>query len=125
MRGMKLRGPLGVVAVIAVACGLAGCAPTNAIVMILGNRTLLNHASTGASADAALQGILGTNVKGCVTIGSNVLVVPGGSSLLPDGSIQIGGTTYKTGSKITLGGGGSDAPPDSRCGPRATYFWVG
>ncbi|HEY4268498.1 MAG TPA: hypothetical protein VGM94_09940 [Galbitalea sp.] len=108
--------------VLAVALAVGGCsAPASTSV---NGRTLLTYPSTGVSADALAFGILGSNQKGCVTIGRSVLVVPDGSTLATDGSIRVNGKTYRVGTTIHLGGGGGEKPPHSHCGVGQQYFWV-
>jgi hypothetical protein len=92
--------------------------------MTSNGRTLLTYQSTGTSADALAFGVLGSKAKGCVTIGTSVLVVPNGSTLDADGSIHVNGKTYTAGTTIHLGGGGGTKPPHSTCGAGQRYFWV-
>jgi hypothetical protein len=101
---------------------LAGCASQGSAKV--DGRTLLTYPSTDVSADALAFGVLGSNAKGCVTIGRSVLVVPDGSALSADGSIRVNGKTYKAGTTIHLGGGGGNKPPGSHCGAGQQYFWV-
>ncbi|MCU1507286.1 MAG: hypothetical protein JWP05_2255 [Microbacteriaceae bacterium] len=117
-------------AVLLVAFGLtmvasvAGCTrPSNQVTV--NGRTLLIHASSGASADALGTGVLGTDLDGCVTMGKSVFVVPDGSGLTADGSITVLGKTYEAGARIELGGGVGKTPAGSKCGPGSDYFWVG
>jgi hypothetical protein len=105
------------------AVALVGCTPVSHVVSVNG-RTLLTHASTGASADALGFGVLGTNAAGCVTMGTSVLVVPDGSALASDGSITVLGKTYRVGTPVTFGGGGGDAPAGAKCGSHSVYFWA-
>ena len=87
------------------------------------HRVLLTYVNQGASADALNTGVLGTNDRGCITAGGSVLVVPTGSRLNDDGSVDIGGTHYEQGDTVSLGGGGGDAPAHSPCGS-GDYWWV-
>lgn len=100
--------------------GLTGCAGGPVTV---NHRVLLTYVNQGASADALNNGTLGTNAHGCITVGGAVLVVPTGSRLNDDGSVDIGGKHYEQGHAVSLGGGGGDAPDDSPCGP-GDYWWV-
>ena len=91
----------------------------------LGGRTLLTYESSGASADAALSGVLHVNSAGCLAVGDEVLVVPVGSELKRDGSMVVFGQTYKFGSKIKLGGGGGGKQPiGAACGKVVDYWYV-
>jgi len=100
--------------------GLTGCAGGPVTV---NHRILLTYVNQGASADALNTGVLGTNAHGCITVGRAVLVVPTGSRLNDDGSIDIGGTHYEQGDTVSLGGGVGDAPAHSPCGA-GDYWWV-
>ena len=115
-------GAMLVLACLACALALAGCSSAGSTTV--NGRTLLTYPSTGVSADALAIGVLGSNAKGCVTIGRSVLVVPDGSALSADGSIRVNGKTYKAGATIHLGGGGDNKPPGSHCGAGYQYFWV-
>jgi hypothetical protein len=103
---------------------LSGCVPAAGPIAVNG-LTLLTHPSSGTSATALGSGELGTNAKGCVTMGKSVLVVPEGSALDADGSITVLGKSYQAGSRIELGGGGGNAPAGAKCGSKSVYFWVG
>ena len=59
---------------------------------------------------------------GCIAVDGAVLVVPTGSRLNDDGSVDIGGKHYEQGDTVSLGGGGGDAPPHSPCGT-GDYWW--
>jgi hypothetical protein len=114
------RSSLIVVAMFTV-LALTACA---ADPITVNGRTLLTYVNQGASADALTVGTLGTNSVGCITVGDSVLVVPTGSRLNDDGSVDIGGAHYEQGDTVTLGGGGDDhAPPHSPCGA-GNYWWV-
>jgi hypothetical protein len=121
MRAWRAIGTAGLVVLAAVlADGLSGC---SAGPIIVNHRTLLTYVNQGASADALTTGTLGTNSAGCITVGESVLVVPTGSQLNDDGSIDIRGTHYEQGDTVSLGGGVGDAPPNSPCGA-GPYWWV-
>jgi len=121
---MRLRGAIGKVSL-----GVAAAAAVLSLVACTGGpvtsngRTLLTYVNHGASADALTRGTLGTNAKGCITVGDAVLVVPVGARLNDDGSVDIGGVHYEQGDSVSLGGGGGDAPPHSPCGD-GDYWWV-
>ena len=122
MRAWRAIGTAGLVALaVALVVGLSGC---SAGPISVNGRTLLTYVNQGASADAVTIGTLGTNAAGCITVGDSVLVVPTGSRLNDDGSVDIGGKHYEQGDTVTLGGGGDDhAPPHSPCGA-GNYWWV-
>jgi hypothetical protein len=113
------RAALAIGAIL-IAVGLCAC--TGGPISVNG-RTLLTYVNQGASADALTKGTLGTDSAGCITVGDSVLVVPTGSRLNDDGSVDIGGTNYEQGDTVTLGGGVGEAPPDSPCGA-GPYWWV-
>jgi hypothetical protein len=121
---MRARGAArsaGLVALVAVGiAGLTGCAGGPVTV---NHRILLTYVNQGASADALNTGELGTNDRGCITAGGAVLVVPTGSQLNDDGSVDIAGKHYEQGDTVSLGGGGGDAPAHSPCGS-GDYWWV-
>ncbi|MEO6115031.1 MAG: hypothetical protein ABIP33_01495 [Pseudolysinimonas sp.] len=121
---MQTRGARGTAScalvALAVALGLSAC---SAGPITVNDRTLLTYVNQGASADALIHGTLGTNARGCIAVGGAVLVVPTGSRLNDDGSVDIGGTRYEQGDTVSLGGGGGDAPPHSPCGT-GDYWWV-
>jgi hypothetical protein len=121
---MRARGAIGGVSVIAVtgmaALGLSGC---SAGPITVSDRTLLTYVSQGVSADALITGTLGSNAAGCIAVDGYVLVVPTGSRLNDDGSVDIGGVHREQGDTVSLGGGVGDAPPHSPCG-LADYWWV-
>ena len=50
-------------------------------------------------------------------------MVPTGSRLDDDGSVDIGGKHYEQGDAVSLGGGAGDAPAGSPCGD-GDYWWV-
>jgi hypothetical protein len=100
--------------------GLCACA---AGPISVNGRTLLTSVNQGASADALTTGTLGTNSAGCITVGDSVLVVPTGSRLNDDGSVDIGGRHYEQGDPVNLGGGVGNAPPHRPCGS-GSYWWV-
>jgi hypothetical protein len=52
-----------------------------------------------------IAGTLGTNSRGCIAVSGKVLVVPTGSRLNDDGSIDLGGKHYEQGDTVALGGG--------------------
>src|SRR4051812_13541769 len=118
-RSAACRALLVLLATGALAC-LAGC--TGGPVTV-NHRILLTYVNQGASADALNNGMLGTNDRGCITAGGAVLVVPTGSRLNDDGSVDISGTHYEQGDTVSLGGGVGDAPAHSPCGP-GDYWWV-
>ena len=115
------RNAWGLIAVVVVIVALAGCA---AGPLTAGGRTLLVHASSGASADAALSGVLGVDGRGCIAVGEDVLVVPTGSTLHADGSITVGGKTFRLGERVALGGGLGGKPSSFRCAAGSTYWYV-
>jgi hypothetical protein len=121
MRERRAAGKavLALLAAIASA-GLTGCA---AGPVTVNHRILLTYVNQGASADALNNGVLGTNEHGCITVGEAVLVVPTGSRLNDDGSIDIGAEHYEQGETVSLGGGGGDPPAHSPCGS-GDYWWV-
>lgn len=121
-RSKPIAGVLLVCALVALTVALTSCSSTGSTTAA--GRVLLTYPSTGTSADALATGVLGSDAKGCVTIGSMVLVVPDGSTLAADGSIVIAGATYKVGTTIHLGGGAGNKPPESRCGTGQEYWWV-
>ena len=104
---------------------LAGCTAVGPVPgsTRVNGRLLLTHPASRDTADALGIGALGSNAKGCVTIGKNVLVVPEGSKLNADGSVVIDGKSYAIGDQLRLGGGAGSAPAGSDCGATATYFW--
>ncbi|MEO6532874.1 MAG: hypothetical protein ABIO06_04795 [Pseudolysinimonas sp.] len=121
MRARGAIGPVSLAAVaVALALGLSGC---SAGPITVNGRTLLTYVSQGVSADALTQGTLGTNARGCIAVDGAVLVVPTGSRLNDDGSVDIGGVHYEQGDTVSLGGGVGDAPTHSQCGP-GDYWWV-
>lgn len=121
MRAWRANGTAGLAVLAAIlTVGLCGC---TAGPVTVNGRTLLTYVNQGASADALTIGTLGTNSAGCITVGDSVLVVPAGSRLNNDGSIDIGGTHYEQGDTVTLGGGRGGVPSHSPCGA-GNYWWV-
>jgi hypothetical protein len=55
----------------------------------VGARTLLTHRLSLASAGVALSGPVGTNSRGCITVGGSVVILPVGSLVSEDGSVWI------------------------------------
>ncbi|MEP6842871.1 MAG: hypothetical protein ABJA11_05075 [Pseudolysinimonas sp.] len=117
--GAVRKGRIALLAVV-VALGLSAC---SAGPITANDRALLTYVNHGVSAAALIQGTLGTNAKGCIAVDGRVLVVPTGSQLNDDGSVDIGGKHYEQGDTVSLGGGNGDAPPHSPCGP-GDYWWV-
>lgn len=87
-------------------------------------RTLLTYSAGSTRGAAALEGILGINTAGCLTVGKLVLVVPSGSELGADGSITVAGTTYKFGGLIHVGGGGGKSPGPNSCGNHVSFWYI-
>lgn len=103
---------------------LAGCSSAATSAQV-GGRTLLMYQSSGASGDAVVTGVLGSDAAGCVTVGAGtVLVAPPGSTLDTDGSIVVGSVTYSAGKQARFGGGLGSAPSGAHCSPSSKYWYL-
>ena len=119
-----LRNVAVVSVAVALLVGLAGCSSTPNDQIRVSGRILLVHV-LGDSDQTDFSGPLGENAAHCITVGNFVVIVPNAARLLDDGSVVMNGHTWKQGTRVAIGGGGSaETPKNSPCRAKKFGYWV-
>lgn len=97
----------------------------NLVTKSVDGRTLFVYhpGKDGATMAAFDGGTLSTNKAGCITDGSDVLILADTTRLHDDGSIDVDGRHIEQGATLNIGGGEATPPQDTHCGVDLNYWY--